>query len=151
MAKPIIPDKPVYWFKGKRQSPAFSDGVEAFRAFLEHAESDMCTPRRVDDQEFAERHAERILSDVAKGNDFRLGYAAAIANYIGILQHSTPVIERWIPLCTEPIYREVNGSYYWEPPARALLFEVDGAAIAISEELDCNRYGRASPNTSTST
>jgi hypothetical protein len=40
MANAIIPDAPVFWLEGKRQSPEFSAGVEAFKAFLAEADPD---------------------------------------------------------------------------------------------------------------
>lgn len=142
MGKPIIPDAPVYWFNGKRQSSEFSDGVEAFRAFLERAETDVeIAPNCLDDREFAERCAPQILQTLAKGDDFCLGYAAALANWIAIGRHSTCPIESWIPLYTAPNWREVNGGDYYEPGPRSLLFEVDGAAVSVSEELYCLRFG----------
>lgn len=144
MAEPTVPDRPIYWFNGKRQSAAFSEGVDAARALLMLAEGNRERgTRRLDDREFAEAHAERIVRNMEQGNDCRLGYAAALANWIAIQRHSTAPIETWIPLRTPPAYRIVNDGDYYEPGPRSLLFEVDGAAISVSEELFCLRYGPA--------
>jgi hypothetical protein len=112
-------------------------GVEAFRAFLEQSES-VIGP---DDQEFAERYAELLLTTMTTGGDFGLGFAAALANWLAIGRHSSQPIQTWIPLYTPPRHRIVNDGDYYEPPARSLLFELDGAAVCVTEELAAYRFG----------
>jgi hypothetical protein len=141
MTKPIIPDKPVYWFNGKRQPAAFTEGVFAFRDFMDRAYTDSDGRFAIGDKAFAEKYAERILSELASGKHFGLGYAAALANWLAIHRHSTQPLKTWNPLYTQPLHREVNGDDYYEPGPRSLLFEVDGAAITVSEDLYCLRFG----------
>jgi hypothetical protein len=120
--------------------------VGAFRAFLERAQNDPERDperdlRRLDDQEFAEAYAERIMHDLDRGGDSRLGSAAALANWIAIQRHSTVPIETWIPLYTPPRHRIVNNGDYYEPGPHSLLFEVDRAAVTGSEDLYCLSFG----------
>ena len=141
MAKPIIPDEPVFRFNGKRQPAAFTEGVFAFRDFLDHAYPDREGHLLISDVKFAEKYAGRILHDLKRGKDFGLGYASALANWIAIHRHSTQPLKTWNPLYTMPLYREVKGGDYYEPAPHSLLFDVDGAAVSVTEDLYCLRFG----------
>lgn len=134
-----LPQFPVYRFNGKRQPAAFRAGIEAFRALLVEAYDE-----KPGDKEFAERHAESIAANVAQGGAFALGYAAGLANWIAMGRNSTlSNPELWQPLYTPPAYREVNGGDYYDPPARSTLFDVDGAPVAVTEELAAYRFDRS--------
>lgn len=138
MGKPLIPTEPVFRFNGQRQSATFTAGVFAFRDLIDQIH---CDSNELDDQAVAERFARSVLTDLAASEDYRLGYAAALANWLGIGRHSKPFPEEWIPLCTDPMYQEVNGADYEDPPEHSLLFDVDGAAVAVTEELGCFQFG----------
>jgi hypothetical protein len=92
-----------YRFNGQNQPAQFSEGVEAFRVFIEAAVQDEGIPLDLDDLEFAEKHALDIQRQfIATSPPFSLGYAAALADWLAISRHSEVPAGTWEPLHEAP-------------------------------------------------
>jgi len=131
MGKPLVPSERVFRFNGERQSATFAAGALAFRDLLADIHREPATGEPLSETEVAERFAPRIVNDLAGDEDFRLGYAAALANWIATGRYSRPLdVEQWIPLEARPQHREINDADFYDPPEHSLLFDVCGLAVA---------------------
>ncbi len=141
-----LSQNPVYTYMGRRRSKAFSEGVAAckerlIRILSEDAGWDFTQEERID----IELIGSWLAEDLQAPKDKREGYIAALADYFAVSRHSTMCPEHWTPLFTYPVDVTIGNVSAIVPASGYRLFDVDGKAVGVSEELYCVEFRMDDP------